>query len=354
MSTKLFLIAAATCLPFTLAGCGGGGGGASSAPAGAEAPASGTPPYTDLLSWNQGHATNWHWFSNPDSLPADWDREQYPPGFDELQGDANEQGQFTPNEDSLGRRYSTMPGVLTQNNRLPESYASWGDPVSGIDYLISTNPDADFIRENVIAWNHFDWTSGTVRGVMAHGRYSAFLLAGVFACLEAVCNSSHNRAFIWGKREFPSRLRGDPGMVEYTRGDTAYDWLRNNGAGATWRGAMAGNSLGTGAALVGEAVVTYTASDDSLGLEFSNVKQRDDGTGVIEATYSGPDSFTWTDIKGETDDPHSDYRLWSTNCQHGACGLEIRFYGPNAEEAAGTFETEIPNDKLLGGFVAKR
>ena len=250
-----------------------------------------------------------------------------------------------------------MPGILTLGGDLRQGYASWGDPVNGIGYLISTEADADYVRENAGqsgTWSHFDWTRGAIRNVMAHGQYSAFLQTGIFVCLEDVCSSSHNRAFIWGKRVFPSRLRGNPGMVEYTRGDTAHDWLRKDGAGATWRGAMAGSSLGTGAALVGEAAITYTASDDSLGLEFSNVKQRDDGTGVVETTYSGPDSFTWTGIKGDIDDPHSDYWFWNVDCQHGACGVDVRFYGPNAEEAVGTFETEIPNDKLVGGFIAKR
>ena len=193
---------------------------------------------------------------------------------------------------------------------------------------------------------------------MAHGQYSAFVSQGTFVCRDADCSSSGVRAAIWGKRESPSTLQRREGesslFVEYARGDTSFNWLRRNGARATWRGAMAGSSLATGAALVGEAVVSYTVSDDSLGLEFSNVRQRDDGTGVVKTTYSGPDSFTWARIEGNLEDPHSDYQFWATDCQYGACGLDVRFYGPNAEEVAGTFETEIPNDQLVGGFIAKR
>lgn len=341
--SKLFL-AFAACFSIMLAACSGGGGGSTSS-----ASASVEPPVTGLLAWNHGRTTNWHWYLNPEFPRPTGD---FQTGFDELE--ESEQGDFTPTQDSLGRNYSTMPGILSHGNRLRESYASWDTPINGIGYLISTESDVDWIRENARTWSHFDYTRAAVRGIMMHGQYSSAFHAGIFTCLGANCSSSGVRAAIWGKRESPSTLQGNPGVVQRMRGDTNFNWLRRNGARATWRGAMSGSSLATGAALVGEAVVSYTVSDDTLGLEFSNVRQRDDGTGVVETTYSGPASFTWSRIAGDLENRNSDYQFWSTDCQYGACGLDVRFYGRNAEEVAGTFETEIPNDKLIGSFIAKR
>ena len=113
---------------------------------------------------------------------------------------------------------------------------------------------------------------------------------------------------------------------------------------------MAGSTIATGIALVGEAAVSYTVANDSVGVELTNIRQRSDGTGAITATYSGPGSFSWS-LRGNVNDPHSDYWLWDDDGQY---GLDARFYGPEAKEVVGTFIQVIPDDKIIGTFLAKR
>ena len=337
MSLKL-ISAIAACLPIMLAACGGGGGGgAGSTSARVE------QPVTGLLAWNHGRMTNWHWYSNP-AFPREGTDSTH--GFDEL--DESEKGDFTPTRDPLNREFSTMPGLLNQNNRLRHGYASWGTPINGIGYLISTESDIDWIRANTRTFSHFDYTRAVIRGIVMHGEYSGTFHTGIFTCLGDECSSSHGRAAVWGNREIPATLQGNPGVVQHTRGDTNFRWLRSNGATASWRGAMAGNSMVTGIALVGEAAVSYTVSDDSVGVELTNIEQRDDGSGAIEAVYSGPDSFTWA-LTDRNDEGHSDF--WKYEPEFNS---NVRFYGPNAEEAAGTFRANIPNDRIIGSFVTKR
>ena len=337
MSLKLFP-AFAACLPIMLAACGGGGGSSSTS-------AIVEPPVTGLLAWNHGRMTNWHWYNN-----AAFPREgtDFATGFDELE--ESEQGDFTPTRDPLNREFSTMPGLLNHNNRLREGYASWGTPINGIGFLIATESDIDWIRANAGTWSHFDYTRAVVRGIVMHGEYSGTWHGGTFTCLEAECSSSHVRAAVWGNREIPATLQGTPGVVQHTRGDTNFHWLRRNGATASWRGAMAGSTIATGIALVGEAAVSYTVSSDSVGVELTKIKQRDDGTGAIRATYSGPNSFSWT-LSGNVNDPHSDYWSWDDDDQY---GLDARFYGKEAQEVVGTFIQVIPDDKIIGTFLAKR
>ena len=337
MSLKL-ISAFAACLPIMLAACGGGGGGAAQAPQ-----ARVEQPVTGLLAWNHGRMTNWHWYSNP-AFPREGTDSTY--GFDEA--DESEKGDFTPTRDPLDREFSTMPGLLSQNNRLRHGYASWGTPINGIGYLISTESDIDWIRANTRTFSHFDYTRAVIRGIVMHGEYSGTFHTGLFTCLGDECSSSHGRAAVWGNREIPATLQGTPGVVQHTRGDTNFRWLRRNGATASWRGAMAGNTIATGIALVGEAAVSYTVSDDSVGVELTNIEQRDDGSGAIEAVYSGPDSFTWA-LTDRNDEGYSDFWKWEPEFNS-----NVRFYGPNAEEAAGTFRANIPNDRIIGSFVTKR
>ena len=348
MSTKLSLIAAAACLPFALVGCGGGGI-TSTAPASDEAPASdllswstassaseGAPPITDLLAWNHGRTTHWHWYENSDLRPADDETET---GFQDLNPNQDTDS-FYPTRPNNRATLAGLIDMSTERVRpLRNGYASWGDPVNGISYLIGTETDEDYIRASSTWYDQFNFTDGVRRSITARWRYSAFLQSGTWLCRPSVgCESSGVRAAIWGKRVYTPDVPGDDGRR----------WLQREGATASWRGAMAGSTVATGIALVGEAAVSYSASDDSLGVELTNIKQRDDGSGAIEATYSGPDSFTWK-LTESNDNGFADY--WRSEE-----GFEsnVRFYGPNAEEAAGTFRASIPDDRIIGGFVTTR
>ena len=351
MFSKLSLIAAAACLPFALSSCGGGT--ASSAPASDEVPVSdeapaadllswstassaseGTPPITDLLAWNHGRVSNWYWYHNSDLRPADDETET---GLRLFEPDAN--GDFHP----MQQDRASLAGLISMGGDtalgLRNSYVSWGDPVNGIGYLIGTESDEDYIRASSTYYNYFNFTDGVRRSITARWRYSAFLQYGTWLCRPSVgCESSGVRSAIWGKRVYT------PGVP----GDNGWRWLQRAGATASWRGAMAGSTVATGIALVGEAAVSYSVSDDSVGVELTNITQRDDGTGVVEATYSGPASFAWT-LTGNPEDQHADY--WGGDDDSSA---SVRFYGPNAEEAAGDFQTVIPDDRIVGGFVTTR
>ena len=222
---------------------------------------------------------------------------------------------------------------------LREAYAWWGEAVNGIRYAIATESDPDYIRASSTYYASFNFTKGVRRSITGRGQYSAFLQQGNWLCRDAVgCESSGVRAAVWGTRSYTSGLPGDDGKR----------WLRRSGATASWRGAMSGSTVATGIALVGEAAVSYTVSDDSVGVELTNIEQRDDGSGAIEAVYSGPDSFTWA-LTDRNDEGHSDF--WKYEPEFNS---NVRFYGPNAEEAAGTFRANIPNDRIIGSFVTKR
>ena len=354
MSQSKLLAAFAACLSIALAGCGGGGGIASSAPASDEAPVSdeapaadllswstassaseSTPPITDLLAWNHGRTTHWHWYQNSDLRPADDEAET---GFQELRPDSDGDW-FSPTKQDRATLAGLINMSTSQVRPLRNGYASWGDPVNGIDYLIGTETDEDYIRASSTWYDQFNFTDGVRRSITARWRYSAFLQSGTWLCRPSVgCESEGVRAAVWGKRVYDPDVRGDNGRR----------WLQREGAGATWRGAMAGSTIATGIALVGEAAVSYSISDDSLGVELSNIKQRDDGSGAIEATYSGPDSFTWK-LTESNDNQSADYWEYEDGFES-----NVRFYGPNAEEAAGTFRAAIPNDRIIGGFVTTR
>lgn len=150
--------------------------------------------------------------------------------------------------------------------------------------------------------------------------------------------------------------RSRAGVFGYLGGFSSAFGERHSGgrpsATATWRGAMVGQSrgsIGNGAQLAGEAVLTYSVSDNTIDVAFAQVSAYDDSV-----TYSGPRSFTWNDlivnsdgtfhIPGYTND-RSGTRL------HPTLGyIEGDFYGPNAEETAGVFE----RDSVQGAWMAIR
>ena len=288
-----------------------------------------------MLSWNHGRVSNYHWYHNSELRPADDETET---GLVELDPDVN--GDFTPTQSNNRATLDSLINMRTARVRgLRAGYAWWGNPVNGIRYAVATESDNDYIRASASWYQQFNFTKGVRRSITGRGQYSAFLQSGTWLCRDAVgCESEGIRAAIWGKRLYTPNVPGDDG----------FRWLRREGASASWRGAMAGSTVATGIALVGEAAVSYTVSNDSVGVELTNINQRDDGTGAIEATYSGPDSFTWARLTGN-DDQHADYWFFDNDGN-----VDVRFYGPNAEDAAGTFKANIPNDRIIGGFVAKR
>lgn len=299
--------------------------------------ARGEPPITDLLSWNHGRTTHWHWYQNSALRPDDDEAET---GF-QNQNPNPDTDWFAPDRSN---NRATLESLINMSGEralgLREAYAWWGDAINGIRYAIATESDNDNIRASSTYYDYFNFTKGVRRSIIGRGQYSAFLQQGNWLCRDAVgCESSGVRAAVWGKRVYTSGLPGD----------NAKRWLRRNGATASWSGAMSGSTVATGISLVGEAAVSYTVSDDSVGVELTNIEQRDDGSGAIEATYSGPDSFTWT-LTEQNDNGFSDF--WKYEADN--FNSNVRFYGPNAEEAVGTFRAFIPNDRIIGGFVTKR
>ena len=110
-------------------------------------------------------------------------------------------------------------------------------------------------------------------------------------------------------------------------------------ATATWRGAMVGQSrgsIGNGARLAGEAVLTYSISDSTIDVAFSQI------SAYGSVTYSGPRSFVWNDLEVNSDGTfhipgYTNDRIGTR--LHPTLGyIEGDFYGPNAEETAGVFE----------------
>ena len=110
-------------------------------------------------------------------------------------------------------------------------------------------------------------------------------------------------------------------------------------ATATWRGAMVGQSrgsIGNGARLAGEAVLTYSISDSTIDIAFSQI------SAYGSVTYSGPRSFVWNDLEVNSDGTfhipgYTNDRIGTR--LHPTLGyIEGDFYGPNAEETAGVFE----------------
>ena len=297
----------------------------------------GEPSITDLLSWNHGRTTHWHWYQNSALRPDDDDAET---GLQSQNPNPGAADWFAPGRSN---NRATLDSLINMSGEralgLREAYAWWGEAVNGIRYAIATESDPDYIRASSTYYDSFNFTKGVRRSITGRGQYSAFLQQGNWLCRDAVgCESSGVRAAVWGTRSYTSGLPGDDGKR----------WLRRSGATASWRGAMSGSTVATGIALVGEAAVSYTVSDDSVGVELTNIEQRDDGSGAIEAVYSGPDSFTWA-LTDRNDEGYSDFWKWEPEFNS-----NVRFYGPNAEEAAGTFRANIPNDRIIGSFVTKR
>lgn len=108
----------------------------------------------------------------------------------------------------------------------------------------------------------------------------------------------------------------------------------------TWRGAMVGTSIvesgPTLPALAGEAVLTFSLSNNLIDVRISNVRSYND------ARYTGRSSFSWSNLRVQSDGRfHQD----GSGNNH----ITGNFYGPEAAETAGVFE----HGSVIGAWLAK-
>ena len=131
---------------------------------------------------------------------------------------------------------------------------------------------------------------------------------------------------------------------------------REPSVSATWRGAMLGAS-NSGDALAGDAVLTYSVADNTVDVAFSQIAAYEDG--IRPPSFSGPTELSWSGLTmrrfgtyvGFDDSAQSDDGMTVT--------IDVRFYGPNAEETAGTFSlgasrTLSTGRGMSGGWLAIR
>ena len=114
---------------------------------------------------------------------------------------------------------------------------------------------------------------------------------------------------------------------------------------ATWRGAMVGHTREDGIEVMGNSLLQYDFSGDTLDLALSEINGE---------SYTGPESFTWSDLPQNDDGSfyirgHGNDRAGTS--LHPELGyVDGDFYGPAAEEFAGVFE----RDGVVGAFGGRR
>ena len=216
--------------------------------------------------------------------------------------------------------------IFDSDDRLKDRFLPW-TARNGIGIFIS----------RFTAGEHRLWGGWSVRHIAAKGQYSAF-----FSQSNCRTSSCENLGGIYSAAfgEWHSR----PPSVS-----------------AIWRGAMAGTESPSGVALVGEAAIIYTLSDNDVDVRLSNIAQRDDGNEDLDANfvrYTGPNRLTWTALPVSATGGFATIQNNSVNTFHDHTTLgyiEGDFFGPNAEETAGVFERWVSDDDIISGaWLAKR
>ena len=233
--------------------------------------------------------------------------------------------------ESVGRLWEDLSGASDQSNGFALLRP---DPINRVEVSFKTidvvtastdavAPDTDggapAITAPVAASTHRPAVFATSTNIGGVGQYSGF-----FTSIAATRRSSTDRFVYAGGFSSAFGERHSGGRPSAT---------------ATWRGAMVGQSrgsIGNGAQLAGEAVLTYSIADSTIDVALSQISS------YGSVTYSGPRSFVWNDLEVNSDgtfhipgytNDRSGTRL------HPTLGyIEGDFYGPNAEETAGVFE----------------
>ena len=110
---------------------------------------------------------------------------------------------------------------------------------------------------------------------------------------------------------------------------------------ATWTGSMAGHRATDGTPISGKATVTYSFGRNVAGVRLWNIRG---------SNYFGSSTLSWPDMHVNNDGSF-DYGSKADNEEY----LQGNFYGPNAEETSGVFETENRQGSwLTGGWFATR
>ncbi len=169
----------------------------------------------------------------------------------------------------------------------------------------------------------------THRVLLAAGRYSAAAVTGHYD---------------------PASSRGGSDIYAVSYGD--YTPSRPT-ISATYRGAMIGTELITRAALEGQASITYSVASNELDIRLYGITQYRDDDDVTAGTYGGDSEFRWNDVSLGASNDTTDTILYYSEGDE--VDLRASFYGPNAEEFSGTFETPSSNGShVIGAWLAKR
>lgn len=161
----------------------------------------------------------------------------------------------------------------------------------------------------------------------------------------------------WGDHSAFYSLRYAPPQVVRTWGAAfgqLYEGKPTAAQGsATWRGAMVGHTREDGIEVMGNSLLQYDFSDDTLDLALSEI-EASSRTVTRGESYTGPKRFTWSDLPQNDDGSfyirgHGNDRAGTS--LHPELGyVDGDFYGPAAEEFAGVFE----RDGVVGAFGGRR
>ena len=329
MSSKIFL-AVATCLPLVLAGCSNSSGGTTSGttasstagPAGAP-----TPPVRvlglDVIHIETTDAyspSNYGFYQIQTSTgPISYDEARYELVCPGVPPRGNE---CTMSEAIVdGTRYALAGGTQDRSVGFYVTYAlsdtqSWAAPrpKTGINFFEGAHAPAD---RTVLGGNGshslFIATSANVGGYGAFGSYR-----GPAQTISVAMGELHD-------------------------GRPAYSGPNEPTGTATWRGAMVGIEMSSGTRLFGDSAIVYDFADNNVDVELSGISPNDVDQ-LSSGSYSGPSSFSWTDLRVNNDASfyipgHGNDKAGTV--LHPTLGyIDGDFYGPNAEETAGVFERQ--------------
>ena len=283
---------------------------------------------------------------------------------------------FAITTDTVSHSFSNLQNwidrYVVSNNRnrylSDDGYRTWQNR-NGIETFIKTSRSNSFgpyggfrsrSGTRYFAQSPRGHSTGTfyegLRDTFGRGQYSAYYTDAHLACRKDAYVSSSS-GWRWTgdycegfsfARAFGDRLDARPSIS------------------GTWRGAMTGDELISGAALVGDVALTYSRASNSVDIAITNISQRrvfsnadSHGNGF---QYQGPSSFRWNSVNVNSSGRFIEDSDRSYNYIGGY------FYGPEGQEAAGAFARQFPNGcpaslcpalesrdgYVIGGFVAKK
>ncbi len=221
-----------------------------------------------------------------------------------------------------------------------------------IDPFTATFRGADRVWPNKLGrYTYWDY----ILKSWGNGDYAAISVSGQFHCKNSANFGKHcfNYAPLASfQRQEPlnSRTYNEESNSPYRitaahSGGYNYDLSPN--INATWRGRATGIELTGGQLLRGEIQLTYSRNDNEFEAVISNLTAIGEKTGF---PYNGPSGFTYSDLTTE------DGQIGEAFSE----GFEGQLYGPNGQEAAGTFHRRIrsgyPSGSagyIIGAWLAK-